>query len=262
MMSRTKIHFESTPGATRLFRTAVSLHSHTLHSREALSFIHRLARRVGPVRAALERGQARYRSLHGSSLDLSRAWWTPPLAPYDAFSLERYHIESRFGVKALISLTDHDDIEAPLGLRVLEECRSIPISVEWTVPFQNTFFHLGIHNLFPDSARELMVELADFTNNEKLVDLVRLLEVLVDTKDTLIVFNHPCWAESGMGQEQHMELATHFVRKCGRFIHALELNGLRTWAENREVLRMARELENRLCRVVIGTHWSRTQYSI
>jgi hypothetical protein len=88
-----------------------------------------------------------------------------------------------------------------------------------------------------------MVELVDFTSNGKLVDLVRLLEVLIDTKDTLIVFNHPCWAESGMDHEQHIELATHFVRKYGRFIHALELNGLRPWAENRDVLRMARELE-------------------
>ena len=53
------------------------------------------------------------RSVHGSSLDLSRAWWTPPTAPHEAWALERRHIEDRFGRHALVSLTDHNEIEAP-----------------------------------------------------------------------------------------------------------------------------------------------------
>src|SRR5256885_6661415 len=85
-MDLTKFHFECNGNTARRFRTAVSLHSHTLHSRETLSFIGRLAKRVGPIRAALMRGEARYKSVHGSSLDLSRAWWTPPAAPYQAWA--------------------------------------------------------------------------------------------------------------------------------------------------------------------------------
>jgi hypothetical protein len=242
MMNHSKIHLQDGGTGAGQFRTAVSLHSHTLHSRETLTFINRLAKRIGPIGAALEGGKAKYQSLHGSSLDLRRAWWTPPLAPRDAWVLEKHQIESRLGLNAFISLTDHDDIEAPLSLRVLEECREIPISVEWTVPYGPTFFHLGVHNLARDSARELMYGLAHFTARERGCDLACLLHTLADTKDTLIVFNHPCWDENGIGQEAHTKLATQFAQKYGQSIHAFELNGLRPWAENREVFQMACEL--------------------
>jgi len=241
-MRLTKLHFECNGNAARRFRTAVSLHSHTLHSRETLSFIGRLAKRVGPIRAALVRGEAKYKSVHGSSLDLSRAWWTPPAAPHEAWALEKNHIERRLGLHALVSLTDHDEIEAPLSLRVLDECRGLPISVEWTVPYGPTFFHLGIHNLTPGSARERMRELAHFTACGRSADVAPLLESLRQTKDTLIVFNHPCWDENGIGREQHLQLAAEFGRKHAPCIHALELNGLRPWTENREVFRLAHAL--------------------
>jgi len=241
-MNLTKLHFECNGNAASRFRTAVSLHSHTLHSRETLSFIGRLAKRVGPIRAALARGEARYKSVYGSSLDLSRAWWTPPAAPHEAWALEGGHIERRFGVQALVSLTDHDNIEAPLSLRVLDECRDLPISVEWTVPYGPTFFHLGIHNLAAVSARERMYELAHFTERGGSADVAPLLESLSQTKDTLIVFNHPCWDERGIGRELHLKLAAEFGRKYSPFLHALELNGLRPWTENREVFGLAHAL--------------------
>jgi hypothetical protein len=241
-MNHSKIHLEEGGTSARQFRSAVSLHSHTLHSHETLTFINRLARRIGPIGAALEGGKAKYESLHGSSLDLRRAWWTPPLAPRDAWAVEKQQIECRLGVKALISLTDHDDIEAPLSLRVLEECRDIPISVEWTVPYGPTFFHLGVHNLASDQARGIMSALARFTSRERPGDLACLLHALVERKATLIVFNHPCWDENGIGHEAHVRVATHFIRQYGQSIHALELNGLRPWAENREVFQMAREV--------------------
>ena len=228
-MNLTKLHFECNGNAARRFRTAVSLHSHTLHSRETLSFIGRLAKRVGPIRAALVRGEAKYQSVHGSPLDLARAWWTPPATPREAWALEKGHIERRFNLHALVSLTDHDDIEAPLGLRVLDECRDLPISVEWTVPYGPTFFHLGVHNLTSGSARERMCELARFTERGGSADVAPLLESLSEIKDTLLVFNHPCWDESGVGREQHLKLAEEFARKHLHFIHALELNGLRPW---------------------------------
>jgi len=239
-MNYTRIHFESNGQTARQFRTGVSLHSHTLHSRETLAFLERLGDRVAPIRTALSAGRARYRRAHGSALDLSRAWWTPPAAPRDAWTLEKRHIEQH-GLNALVSLSDHDDIEAPLSLRVLEESSAIPISVEWTVPYGPTFFHLGVHNLYPDCARELMRELAEFTQGISPVELASLLHILVESKDTLIVFNHPCWDENGIGQQRHMELATYFLRSYGQYIHALELNGLRPWAENREVFRMGNE---------------------
>ena len=242
MKNLSKIHLES-PTVLKQFRTAASLHSHTLHSQETLYFVHRLATRFRLVRSALEKGKAQYHAAHGTALDLNRAWWTPPLAPYDAWLLEHNEIQNRFGLNALVSLTDHDNIEAPLGLRVLDECRNVPVSVEWTVPYGPTFFHLGVHNLQPSIARWLMAELKSLTDTRRTMKIAGLLQALTDNNETLIVFNHPCWDENDIGGKEHMEWATEFVRQYGAFLHALELNGLRPWAENRLVLQMASELD-------------------
>ena len=194
-----------------------------------------------PIRFALARGKANYTAAKGTELDLHRAWWTPPAAPRDAWQLERAQIEQRLGLRALVSLTDHDTIEAPLSLRVLEECRNVPISVEWTVPFGPTFFHLGVHNLPAGSARELMAEMAAFTASRNTKELATLLRTLSGTPESLVVFNHPCWDENGIGQHQHNEWAARFAREYGEYLHALELNGLRQWPENRLALKMAGE---------------------
>ena len=174
---------------------------------------------------------------------MTRAWWTPPAAPRDAWLLEKHHIESRFHKQSLVSITDHDSIEAPTSLRVLEECNHVPVSVEWTVPFGPTFFHLGIHNLPPDSARQLMSNMAELTASRKTSDLASLLQTLSSHRETLIVFNHPCWDENGIGQSDHLVWAAHFASQYKEFLHALELNGLRPWPENRLALQMAYDME-------------------
>jgi hypothetical protein len=56
---------------------------------------------------------------------------------------------------------------------------------------------------------------------------------LDELPEVLIVFNHPCWDEKGIGQDNHDALVRDFLARCGGWIHALELNGLRPWAENR-----------------------------
>jgi len=62
-MKRTRIHFQwSAEKPQALFRTAVSLHSHTLHSREPLDFFYRIAKHCAPARWALRWTEARYRS--------------------------------------------------------------------------------------------------------------------------------------------------------------------------------------------------------
>ncbi|MBV8709457.1 MAG: hypothetical protein JOZ45_16705 [Acidobacteriaceae bacterium] len=240
-MKHSKIHLESA-ATLREFRAGVSLHSHTLHSQETLFFLHHLAARFRLVRSALERGKTQYRAAHGSTLDLHRAWWTPPLAAYDAWLLERNEIQNRLGLNALVSLTDHDNIEGPLSLRVFDECRAVPVSVEWTVPYGPTFFHLGVHNLPPHLAQDLMTELKNLTESRHTMRIAGLLQTLANNNETLIVFNHPCWDENKIGQEQHMEWATQFARQYSNHLHALELNGLRPWAENRQVLQMASQL--------------------
>ena len=50
-------------------------------------------------------------------IDFSQAYWTPPLPPKLAFELESNQIEADLELMSLVSLTDHDSIEAPSSLR-------------------------------------------------------------------------------------------------------------------------------------------------
>jgi hypothetical protein len=53
-MTNARIRFEKEPNVTANFCTGVSLHSHTLHSRETLDFIYRLAEGFAPIRPVLQ----------------------------------------------------------------------------------------------------------------------------------------------------------------------------------------------------------------
>ncbi|MEI9814770.1 MAG: hypothetical protein WDO18_19990 [Acidobacteriota bacterium] len=159
------IHVQEGSGILpRPFRTGVSLHSHTLHSKESLNFIYHASRKSALLRAVLRHGAARYKAIHGIELDLNRGWWTPPLAPLDAVQVEATQIEG-LGMTPLISLTDHDDLEAGMSLQAMDASRRVPISVEWSVPFGPTFFHIGVHNILPQHARMVMRCLEEFTAN-------------------------------------------------------------------------------------------------
>jgi hypothetical protein len=144
--------------------------------------------------------------------------------------VERGSIEE-LGLEAFVSLFDHDNIEAPMHLRVLQESKDIPISVEWTVPFGDAVLHLGVHNLPVREACPIMRTMAEVTVRKKGSDLTAILEWLCADPRTLVVFNHPCWDEEGIGAERH---------RYRLYIHALELNNLRPWSENREAARLAR----------------------
>jgi len=222
----------------RRFHTGVSLHSHTLHSKESLDFIYYKTRGIPPLAAVVRRGERRYEEINHAPLNLAKGWWTPPLAPHDAFKVERDQVQG-LGLDAVVSITDHDNIEAPVSLQVLEECRNVPISTEWTVPFGPTFFHLGIHNLAPAEARMFYDEMEACRNNPDPDHIADVLAELAARPRTLIVFNHPYWDEPGLGRELHTEYMRAFLRTYGQYFHAMELNGLRPWSENRNVLALA-----------------------
>lgn len=219
-------------------RTGVSLHSHTSCSREPLDFIPRCREACPWLGPALDRYETRYRRLHGRDLDYASAWWTPPLGPREALRLERGQI-ARLGLNALVSITDHDSIEAPLVLRVLEEGRGTPISVEWTVPWRGTVFHLGVHNLPAAQPHVIQAAMASYSAAPGAVRLEEVLEWACSTPQALVVFNHPYWDEKGSGANYHAAMAEQFLARYRRWIHALELNGLRPWRENRRVLDLA-----------------------
>jgi len=138
-----------------------------------------------------------------------------------------------------VSLTDHDNIEAPMLLRVVPEARRIPVSVEWTVPFREATFHLGVHNLPSGSAESIMSDLRAYTLNPVEPRLTELLEMLHAEKDVLIVLNHPLWDLNQIGQTTHESALRSFLCDCGEYLHALELSGIRSWRENQAVLHLS-----------------------
>ena len=240
-MRSTHLHFQWLPDMScRGFQTGVSLHSHTVHSKESLDFIYKVARQVWPLQLALRKGEERFKEHHGVALDLRRGWWTPPLAPLDAHKVEAAQIQA-LGLAPIVSLTDHDEIEAPMSLQAVDPSRDVPISVEWTVPFGLTFFHLGIHNLPARFARGVMETLRDFTARPNPAALRDILAGLDRTHGVLLVFNHPLWDEKGVGAQVHQKAVLEFLRQSGQHIHAIEINGLRPWKENRAAILLARE---------------------
>jgi hypothetical protein len=148
----------------------------------------------------------------------------------------------RLGLWAMVSLTDHDNIDAGLILQSGELAGEAPISVEWTVPFEQTYFHLGVHNLAPTQATTLMHAMAEQTRDPQSCNLGHLLEALQADPGVLIVLNHPLWDMAGIGSSIVLGLAKKFLATYGAFIHALEMNGLRSWQENRDAIGMANEL--------------------
>ena len=177
-MTRTTVQFLwREPGAVEGFRMAVSLHSHTMHSREGLGFVPRYASCVPILSWEFERQTRRYEISQGKLPDFSAAYWTSPLPSREAFEVERKQIEDGLGLSGIVSLTDHDNIDAGCQLQVLQ--REIPVSVEWTIPFEETFFHLGLHNLPLQAARDLMAALASYTQRPDAKLLQELLCGLV-----------------------------------------------------------------------------------
>ena len=220
------------------FRSGVSLHSHTNHSRETLDFLANFGNQYPLIRPLLTRLERKSEQRYGLRVNYTASYWTPPMTAKLAFDLESRQIEN-LDVAAMVSLTDHDNIEAPMLLRTVPSARQIPVSVEWSVPYGMQSFHLGVHNLPSARAKEWMAKLAKFTANPSDARLSEILIALNEEPNVLVVFNHPLWDLYLIGMETHEFMVNEFLQKYGAYLHALELNGLRNWEENRAVRRLA-----------------------
>jgi hypothetical protein len=227
--------------APREFQTGVSLHGHTSQSKETLDFLANFGNQYPLVRPLITRLERRSEENHGIKINFSESYWTPPLTPRLAFDLESRQIE-KIGLNPLVSLSDHDSISAPMLLRTVPSARHIPVSVEWSAPYGGCQdFHLGVHNLPSERATEWMATLAEYTANPNDKKLTEILAALNAEPNVLLIFNHPLWDLFLIGQEKHNFLVNEFLQKNGAFFHALELNGLRHWNENRAVRRLAEQ---------------------
>ncbi|MGB9407971.1 MAG: hypothetical protein WCA89_10570, partial [Terracidiphilus sp.] len=192
------------------------------------------------IRPLLSRLEQRSERIHGVRINYAASYWTPPMTPKLAFDLESRQIE-KLDLAPMVSITDHDNITAPMLLRTVPSARRIPVSVEWSAPYGNQSFHLGVHNLPSARANEWMETLAEFTAHPSDSRFTEILRALHDEPNVLTVFNHPLWDLYLIGKEKHEFLVNEFLQINGNYLHTLELNGLRNWEENRAVRRLAEQ---------------------
>jgi hypothetical protein len=230
------------PEVVANYSTAVSLHSHTNQSKETLDFLANLGNQYPLLRPILARSERQSRERHSIPVNYAAAYWTPPLTPRIAFDVESGQIEKQLGLMPLVSITDHDTIAAPMLLRTVAAARHIPVSVEWSAPFGgDQAFHLGIHNLPSDSGAQWMKTFAEYTAKPNEKRLTEILAALHELPNVLIVFNHPMWDLYLIGEDKAAQRVQDFLAANHEFMHALELNGLRHWEENRRVKRLAQQ---------------------
>ncbi len=222
------------------FRSGVSLHGHTKHSVESLGFLGKFLREHRCLRSWIACQSQRCERESGFRLDFDRAYWTPPLTAQLAHSVESQQIES-MGLRPMVSLSDHNNIQASTLLRLAPGLENVPTSVEWTVPFGKAVFHIGVHNMPSSIAQQLMSTLRESSaeaDERKIADLIIELQRI---PSLLLVFNHPVWNFNGIAQDVFEFELNRFLQGAGRGLHAFELNGMRTHRENHRVIRLAQQ---------------------
>ncbi len=222
------------------WRAGVSLHSHTRHSQEGLGFIDAFLKRSAIARRWYTWQREQCLRVTGIELNLERAYWTPPLCEQMAQDVEQRQIE-QLGLQPMVSLSDHNSIDACLLLRKHAAHADAPISTEWTVPFGGAVFHFGIHNLPPAIAQDQMAAMHQATFAADEDRILKLFAELSATPGILIVFNHPLWNFYNIPADRFRYELTRFLESGNRYVHAFELNGMRSHAENRAALQLASE---------------------
>jgi hypothetical protein len=225
------------------FTSGVSLHGHTRHSVESLAFLGKFLDDSRLLRSWLDVQRERGRKKTGIRLELDRAHWTPPLCERQAYDLESGQIES-LGLRAMVSLSDHDTIDSCALLRRLPDAQDSPISTEWTICFGKAIFHIGVHNLPEAYAAPIMAALIAASNSagnpaSEATTLDLLLEL--SRMGALVVFNHPLWNLNGIPSAVFASELTRFLTSANGFLHAFELNGMRCSQENGAVIKLAAE---------------------
>ncbi len=214
-----------------------------MYSEESMAPLPGYVHRIPVVRRVFGSIEDRYREATGKPFDYGNAFWTPPLPPHAAFAREQEQIQRHLGLAAHVSLTDHDSIQAGIQLHLIESSQGTPVSLEWTVPFEPSFLHIGVHNLPPAAAAGWLGRLRAYTAAPRLERLKDLLAGVSAIEGALVVLNHPLWDESRIGADGQYRMVRSFLSVCGGWIHAMEWNGLRPAAENRAVLEMAAGLD-------------------
>ena len=85
----TRVHrFFRKPEGALPFRTSVSLHSHTMHSKERLERLPTYITKFPIGHYTIEREIGRLHLYENRIIDFGKYYWTPPLSPREAWTPE------------------------------------------------------------------------------------------------------------------------------------------------------------------------------
>jgi hypothetical protein len=214
-----------------------------MYSEECLSFLPHYLKLVPGVSQIVTGYERR------NLANFARAHWTPPLTPASALRLEQEQI-TRLGLQPIVSLTDHDSIDAPIALQVTGACGEVLFRWNGRSPtYEQSSLPFGIHNLRPAEARSWMSVMTAYTSASEETRLTRILKELSSIPDVLIVLNHPFWLEEGVDEADRRDAVERLLRECVDCFHAFELNGTRKWHENAATIELARAWS---CPVISG----------
>ena len=184
------------------------------------------------------RYETRCRERYGVVLEFDRRTGDRPCSRA-AYCLEARQIQN-LGLEPLVLITNHDTMDGASLLRTLPTSRHIPMSVEWSVEFGQTVFHLGIHTLPSSLAARWMERFRALTTAPDDGQLLMTLRELHTEPQILTVLNPSAvgfacaWAGARNGAEA-VSARSRTVRACAGAERAA------TRAGTREVARLARE---------------------
>ncbi len=161
-LKQTRLHILHEPkDLSKEAKTGVSLHCHTENSKEMLDFIPHYADKLPIISYFWNRERRKHIERRGKDIEFDGSYWSPPLTADEVYKLEKQQINEA-GLEAITSITDHDCIDANLQINEHTANEHAPISMEWTVPFEFGFFHVGVHNLPKDQRRRIDENAARF----------------------------------------------------------------------------------------------------
>jgi hypothetical protein len=227
--------YRTCPDPAREFGYAVSMHNHSCHSVENLSFLNQVAKLsfMRPFRGIL---QSAFGLGGVSNLNYRDIIYNPPYTPEDVYTMESAAVAPLGFSGVHLAITDHDEFAGgPALLRSRPDLAArIAISEEVSMWYHGHLFHLGVSGLPEDGIDETHARIQAAARAERHDELFETLSA----SGCLVVLNHPLvYWKKGPENIPVADLLTRY----GWAIHALEVNGMRRKEENDRVLELARQ---------------------
>jgi hypothetical protein len=222
------------------FASVVCLHTHSSYSQENLAGLNWVVELgyMRPFKGLLQRSFG----LAGiPDLDYGELGYRPPFRPNDIWRMETGNAR-RLGIdRLLLAITDHDEVAGSLELlrQNPDHAESIALGEELSIRYDGHVFHLGLSGLPEDRLHDVDASLRASARSGHLDAVFDEL----DSLGCLVVLNHPLITWNRVPTEVP---ALGLLRRYGWAIAALELNAMRSSAENLRVIELARHVDKPL----------------